>query len=464
MYEHTNEDWDKIVYENWDRIKQEVRSQISDVAYNTWIDPLEFNRVEQNVVYVLHPDWTYAMPIDYLKNHFEMEFRTAALRLLHFNCTFTFIQPEDLSKEQLNHYRERLSPKVSSYAEAMANANLNSKYTFESFVEGNSNKFALAAAVAVAEKPTTYNPLFIYGGPGLGKTHLMQAIAHEILQKDPSKNVLYVTSEKFTSELIDAIHNKSNIAFKEKYRSVDVLLIDDIQFIIGKESTQEEFFNTFNHLYENNKQIVISSDKPPKDFTTLEERLSSRFSSGLIADISAPDYETRIAVLRKKGEESGYYSIDDDVFSYIAKNITSNIRELEGALTRVIAYARLNNSKATLEIAEKVLRDMIRQSDDSRQITSTKILNAVADHFGCDPSELISHKRNKDVTIPRQIVMYLCRQLTDLPLKQIGQDLGNRDHTTIRHGCEKIAEEIKSDPNMRDTVETLTKKIRPASE
>ena len=464
MNEQTYEDWDAKVYENWDKIKAEVSSQISDVAYNTWIEPLEFNRVEGNEVYVIYPEWKYAMSIDYLKNHYEKLFRSAVLKLLHFDCRFRFIVPEDLSKEQLNYTRERLSPKISTYASAIASANLNPKYTFDSFVQGSNNKFALAAAIAVAEKPTSYNPLFIYGGAGLGKTHLMQAIAHEILQRDPTKSVLYVTSEKFTSELIDAIHNNTNIAFKEKYRNVDVLLIDDIQFIIGKESTQEEFFHTFNNLYEKNKQIVISSDKPPKDFTTLEERLSSRFSVGLIADISAPDYETRIAVLRKKAEENGHYNIDDAVYRYIANHITANIRELEGALTRVIAYARLSDSKATVEIAEAALKDMITESDSDRSITTEKILNTVAEYFGYSPAELVSHKRNKDVTYPRQIVMYLCRRLTDLPLKQIGQELGNRDHTTIRHGCEKIAEEIKNEPAIAKTVNDLTSKLKPDKE
>ncbi len=347
---------------------------------------------------------------------------------------------------------------------ALQNANLNPKYTFDTFVVGANNNLAHAASLAVAESPgEVYNPLFIYGGVGLGKTHLMHSIAHFILKNDPKAKILYVTSEKFTNELIDAIRNKNNITtteFREKYRNNDVLLIDDIQFIIGKESTQEEFFHTFNTLYESKKQIIISSDKPPKEIETLEERLRSRFEWGLTVDIQSPDYETRMAILRKKEELEGY-NIDNEVIKYIATNIKSNIRELEGALTKIVALSKLEtNKEITIELAEEALKDLI-SSSAAREITPEYIIQIVCDHFQITPLDIASQKRNRDIVLPRQIAMYLCRDMTAVPLQTIGKSLGGRDHTTVLHGADKISHEILKNDSLQNTIEILKKKISP---
>ena len=371
-------------------------------------------------------------------------------------------------KEQVEDMEDRgpqliANPKMPVSPDAIQSANLNPKYTFDTFVVGSNNNLAHAAALAVAESPgEIYNPLFIYGGVGLGKTHLMHAIAHFILKNDPKAKILYVTSETFTNELIDAIRNKNNITtteFREKYRNNDVLLIDDIQFIIGKESTQEEFFHTFNTLYESKKQIIISSDKPPKEIETLEERLRSRFEWGLTVDIQSPDYETRMAILRKKEEMEGY-NIDNEVIKYIATHVKSNIRELEGALTKIVALSRLNKCDITLQLAEEALKDIISPGSQ-REVTAELILQIVADHFGLTPLDITSQRRSKEIVYPRQITMYLCRSMMDIPLQSIGKVLGGRDHTTIIHGCEKIAADLKKDDSLKNTIEILKKKINP---
>ena len=348
-------------------------------------------------------------------------------------------------------------------------ANLNPKYTFDTFVVGSNNNFAHAASLAVAESPgEIYNPLFIYGGVGLGKTHLMHPIAHFILENDPSKKVLYVTSETFTNELIDALKvgkNGNELAmttFREKYRNNDVLLIDDIQFIIGKESTQEEFFHTFNHLHVSGKQIIISSDKPPKDIETLEARLRTRFEWGLIADISSPDYETRMAILRKKEELDGLerYHIPDEVMQYIANNIKSNIRELEGSLNKLIALANLENRAIDIPLAAEALKDII-SPDRNRIVTPELIIDIVSDHFNIPVSELKGKKRNAEIVLPRQIIMYLCRKMTETPLKSIGIILGGRDHASISHGVDKIEAALQNDEALNNTVNIIKKKINP---
>lgn len=450
--------------EKWDLIKEKLKTdyEISSVAFDTWIEPLEIYNVNGDQVIILVTNWNKRFILDILNKRYSDLIQISIEEVIGLRCKVVFILPEDLDNESIINNKKKLTPEMDNYYMASLNANLNPKYTFDTFVVGPNNKFAHAAALAVADTPAArYNPLFIYGGVGLGKTHLMHSIAHQIIRNDPQLRVLYVTSEKFTSELIEAIRSKNNIAFKEKYRNIDVLLIDDIQFIIGKESTQEEFFHTFNNLYEKNKQIVISSDKPPKEFTTLEERLSSRFAAGLTVDISSPDYETRMAVLRKK-EEMEHYSIDDTILKYIASNVISNIRELEGALTKVIAYAKLSNCELTMEMAEEALKDIIH-TDQNRVITSQLIMDVVAEHFGFQTSDLVSHKRNKDIAYPRQITMYLCREMTGLSLQQIGKDLGNRDHTTIRHGCEKIASDLKKDLALQENIDVIKKKISPSS-
>ncbi|MEL7658337.1 MAG: chromosomal replication initiator protein DnaA, partial [Bacillota bacterium] len=338
---------------------------------------------------------------------------------------------------------------------------LNPKYIFNTFVIGNNNRFAHAASLAVAESPSkAYNPLFIYGGAGLGKTHLMHAIGHYILQQNPRSKVLYVSSEMFTNELIKAIREDKNVEFRNKYRSIDVLLIDDIQFIEKKERTQEEIFHTFNTLYEANKQIIISSDRPPKEIATLEERLRSRFEWGLIADIQAPDYETRVAILRNKSELEGLETTDSllEVIGVIAEKIQSNIRELEGAFIRVIAYANLTGQKINRDLAKEVLKDVFSSKD--LPVTPELIKKHICKHFNIKQSDIESAKRSRNLAFPRQIAMYICRDMTELSLPKIGEFFGNRDHTTVLHACDKITSEIKINESLREVIKELEKNIK----
>jgi chromosomal replication initiator protein len=335
---------------------------------------------------------------------------------------------------------------------------LNPKYTFNSFVIGNSNRFAHAASLAVAEAPAkAYNPLFIYGGVGLGKTHLMHAIGHYILQNNPKSKVVYVSSEKFTNELINSIKDDKNVDFRNKYRNVDVLLIDDIQFIAGKERTQEEFFHTFNALYEADKQIILSSDRPPKEIPTLEDRLRSRFEWGLIADIQAPDFETRIAILKKKADVENL-NIPNEVMVYIATKIKSNIRELEGALIRIVAYSSLTNKEISVDLAAEALKDII-SNEQNKQVTIDLIQDIVANYFNLKVDELKSSRRTRNIAFPRQIAMYLSRKLTDMSLPKIGEEFGGRDHTTVIHAYEKISTNLKKDESLKNVINDLTKKI-----
>ncbi len=336
---------------------------------------------------------------------------------------------------------------------------LNPRYTFETFVVGNSNRFAHAASLAVAETPAkAYNPLFIYGGVGLGKTHLMHAIGHFVCAHNPSTRVAYVSTETFTNEFINAVRENSTLEFQNKYRNVDVLLIDDIQFLAGKERTQEEFYHTFNAIHEANKQIVISSDRPPKEIPTLEDRLRSRFEWGLICDIQPPDLETRIAILRKKAQVESLH-VPDEVIGYIATNIETNIRELEGALTRVVAYSAMMRSAITLDLATYALKDILPQNRP-KQITIDKIKRVVAEHFNIRMQDFEVRNRSRSVAFPRQIAMYLSRELTDSSLPKIGEEFGGRDHTTVIHACEKIAEDQKQDPALAATIEQLIARIR----
>ncbi|HIY03404.1 MAG TPA: chromosomal replication initiator protein DnaA [Candidatus Anaerotignum merdipullorum] len=337
--------------------------------------------------------------------------------------------------------------------------NLNPKYVFSSFVVGNSNRMAHAASLAVAESPAkAYNPLFLYGNSGLGKTHLMHSIAHFILEKNPSTKVLYVTSETFTNELILSIQNNKNEEFRNKYRNIDVLLIDDIQFISKKEGTQEEFFHTFNALYESNKQIIISSDRPPKEIKTLEDRLRSRFEWGLIADIQPPDYETRIAILRKKADRD-HLVVPDDVMAYIAKNIVSNIRELEGALTRIVAYATLTNQDISLELTEKSMKDVYSENAQA-PLTPDLIQEIVARHYNIRVEDIQGNKKPKNIAFPRQVSMYLCRKLLDISLPKIGDSFGGRDHTTVIHAISKIEKQMENDTELKKTIIQLEKELK----
>ena len=452
-----------LLNDKWSDIKEYIKEEyeISNVSYDTWIAPLRLSSVDGDTVFIELPeDEVGGNFISYIDKKYNLYFKVAIEEKTGFHCEVRFITSADKQKTETEENEEYDDdfPSQASIA-----ANLNPRYTFSTFVVGANNKFAHAASLAVAESPAErYNPLFIYGGVGLGKTHLMHSIAHFILKNNPAAKVLYTTSENFTNELIDAIRTKNNYTitqFREKYRKIDVLLIDDIQFIINKESTQEEFFHTFNYLHENNKQIVISSDKPPKAFTTLEERLRSRFEMGLPVDISSPDYETRMAILRKKEELEGY-NIDNEILKYIATNIKSNIRELEGALTKIIAFSKLYNTQLTMEAAEEALKDLI-SPNAQKEVTPALIIEVVAEHFGFTTEDLISTKRNREVVYPRQIAMYLCRTMTPTPLQAIGTALGKKDHTTIMHGIQIIEKDLKTDETLASTIEILKKKINP---
>lgn len=453
-----------IVEKNWEQILEKMKLEYcsSNISYNTWIAPLTVYEVVDDTVYILVK---LRASLEHIEEKYLLPFKVCIAEVTEHEFEVAFVTEDNL----VIHQKKETVTKKTKRNAIFESANLNPKYTFDTFVVGSNNNFAHAASLAVAESPgDTYNPLFIYGGVGLGKTHLMHSIAHYILEKDPTKKVLYVTSETFTNELIDALKigkNGNELAmttFREKYRNNDVLLIDDIQFIIGKESTQEEFFHTFNHLHVSRKQVIISSDKPPKDIETLEARLRTRFEWGLIADISSPDYETRMAILRKKEELDGLerYHIPDDVMQYIANNIKSNIRELEGSLNKLVALANLEKKPIDIQLAAEALKDMISQ-DNIREITPELIIDVVSEHFNVPVSELKGKKRNSEIVLPRQIVMYLCRNMTDTPLKAIGVLLGGKDHASVSHGVKKITADIETDEALNNTVSIIKKKLNP---
>ena len=445
----------EIIKNKWNEILNMVREieTIADVAYDLWIAPLKPYDILEDRLIVLVDKKQF---LDIINKRFKQTLRIAILDVTEINKEILFIDESGLDSLYKEEKKEELS-----FSDALKNANLNSRYTFDSFVVGSSNDLAHAACVAVAELPgEQYNPLYIYGGAGLGKTHLMQSVAHFILQQNRNAKIRYVTSETFINEFVDSIRNKNNISpaeFRKKYRELDVLLIDDIQFLIGKEGTQEEFFHTFNALYDNRKQIIIASDKPPKDIDNLEERLRSRFEVGLIVDIQMPDVETRMAILRKKEELEGY-NIDNEVIKYIADNIKSNVRELEGALTKVVAKSRLVKQPITLTLAEDLLKDHITPSE-RREITADVIIEIVAEHYNLNRSELASPTKKKNIAYPRQIAMYLCREMTDVPLVSVGELLGGRDHSTVIHGCDRISTDLRTNEQLQSTIENLRKKI-----
>ena len=425
----------------------------------TWVEPLQYYKTEDDTVIVSIPsDQSHALK--YISSKYKSYFEVTITEMMDHNYKVTFILEKD-QKEGGNGSNDR----VTHYSVNYEHANLNPKYKFDTFVVGSNNKFAHSASLAVAESPgVTYNPLYLYGGAGLGKTHLMHSIGHFILEQEPDTKVLYVTSEQFTNEVIESIRSGNAAAMtnlRDKYRTVDVLLIDDIQFIIGKESTQEEFFHTFNVLHSARKQIILSSDKPPKDMETLEERFRSRFEWGLIADIQAPDYETRMAILRKNAENFDRV-IHDDILNYIASNIKSNIRELEGAFNKIIAFIRLNHVDVmTLDMAEEALKDII-YPDRQRVITPALILDTVAEHYNISPEDITSRKRNSELIQPRHVVMYLCRSLIDIPFANIAKLLNKKDHTTIIHGVNKITEDVEKDEELRNRIDVIRKKLNPS--
>lgn len=460
-----------IVEEKWAEIIEHLRleHELSNISFTTWIQPLKVYDIINGTVFILV---NMNASVEYIEKKYLLPLKVSIAEVTGEEYEVIFISEDDEKIHEIKNMSLESNQKKRSKS-LSEKAGLNPKYTFDTFVVGGNNNFAHAASLAVAESPgEVYNPLFLYGGVGLGKTHLMHSIAHFILNNNSKKKVLYVTSEVFTNELITALRmgktegNESTMTkFREKYRNNDVLLIDDIQFIIGKESTQEEFFHTFNHLHTSGKQIIISSDKPPKDIETLEARLRTRFEWGLIADISSPDYETRMAILQKKIELDNLekYNISTDVLDYIAGNIKSNIRELEGSLNKLIALYKLNNNHNPIDIslAAEALKDII-SAENRREITPQLILDIVADHFGITVTDLKSNKRNAEIAIPRQICMYLMRNMTDTALKGIGIMLGGKDHSTIKYGSEKIASEIEKDETLANTINIIKKKINPA--
>ena len=450
------------IKENWTTVKEAVRREysLSDISYHTWVEPLEFHNVVNDVVSIIIPS-DQAHALNYISSKYKSFFQVTITEMFDHPYDINFILEKDVKAEEPAENEMAVPNQI--YGINYEDAHLNPKYKFDTFVVGSNNKFAHSASLAVAESPgEAYNPLYIYGGPGLGKTHLMHSIGHFILERNPEAKVLYVTSEEFTNEVIESIRSGNASAmnkFREKYRTIDVLMIDDVQFIIGKESTQEEFFHTFNALHSAGKQIILTSDKPPKDMETLEERIRSRFEWGLMADIGAPDYETRMAILRRK-VESDDMSLSDDILNYIANNIKSNIRELEGALNKLLAYSNLEKTEITMEIARKELQNIITP-DKPREITPQLIIEVVSEHFQISLDQMISKNRSNEIARPRQIAMYLCKTMTDIPLDSIGSLLGGRDHSTIIHGIKKIADEYDSNEQTRNLIETIKKKINP---
>ena len=450
------ENYMELILEKWEEILQTVKEEydVADVAFNSWLKPLQVYNIIDSTLYILIT--SEQVLISYIKKRFTIPLKVVVAELTGIEYEIEFI-----GKDQTNDIRplKEKSPKPLS----PKTTNLNPNYVFDTFVVGKNNSFAHAACLAVADSPgEVYNPLYIYGGPGLGKTHLMQSIGHFILKQKPDKKVLYVTSEEFTNEVIDSIRNGNASAMnklREKYRTVDVLMIDDVQFIIGKESTQEEFFHTFNVLHSAGKQIVLSSDKPPKDMETLEERIRSRFEWGLLADVGYPDYETRMAILRRKEEIDGFF-LEDNVLDYIATNIKSNVRELEGALNKLLALTNLENTEITLEVAVQELQNII-SPDKPREITPQLVIEIVAEHFNISTDQMISKTRSNDIAKPRQIAMYLCKDMTSAPLDTIGALLGGRDHSTIIYGVKKVTDEYRKDENFHHLIETIKKKINP---
>ena len=446
--------------QKWDLIIQTLKEDydITDMSFRTWIKPIQVYSVVGDKITLLIPEnnndgdgkgLSYNMRVGYIERKYLAAITLTIAEIMGREYDVTLMSSID--KEKIDKKQKQKDTSASKNNNIQ---NLNPNYTFETFVIGNNNNLAHAASLAVAETPgEVYNPLFIYGGVGLGKTHLMQAIAHFIIKTKPELKVLYVTSETFTNELIDSVKNQKNSEFREKYRNIDVLLIDDIQFIIGKESTQEEFFHTFNALYQDRKQIVISSDRPPKEMETLSERLRTRFEMGLPVDIQIPTYETKMAILNKKAELGGY-DIPYEVKDYVATHIKSSIRELEGALTKLSAFAKLSSNPITVEFAEEALKDLI-SPDSRREITPELIIDIVAEHFNIKSEDILSQKRSADIVYPRQIAMYLCRQMTTNTVQSLGKAFGNRDHTTILHGADKINKMVISDENTKSTIDIL---------
>lgn len=434
----------------WAQVKNHLKDKLGKTAFETWILPLKAREGGGNAVVLEAPDAFFR---DWVEKNYRQHIQEALIGLTQQKITLQF--EAGTGKPTADLPFEPAPVKTA----AVVQSNLNPRYTFENFVVGPSNRHAHAYSVAVADSPAkAYNPLFIYGGVGLGKTHLMQAVCHQIRAKSTGNpKICYLPSEKFTNELIEAIQHHRTSAFRQRYRSADVLVIDDIHFIAGKESTQEEFFHTFNTLYDAHKQIIISSDRLPKEIANLQERLVSRFSWGLATDIQPPDLETRVAILKKKIEREPV-SVPDDVIFFIAQLIKTNIRELEGALIRTIAYSLLEEKPVTLELTKDVLKDLLKET--KKLITIDFIQRCVAEEFGASLQDLKTKRRNKNIVLPRQIAMYLSRELTDLSLPEIGNSFGGKDHTTVLHAYNKIREEVNINPDFKERVSRVINIIK----
>jgi chromosomal replication initiator protein len=432
----------------WQHVLEHIRRNITEVEYHTWFERIRPLGIREGVLELAVPT---SFALDWIKRHYAPLIQEA-LGLLGAQVPRfeLLVVPGAAQPVQVDIFQA--APQADQ-----GKSKLNPKYTFENFVVGPNNNLAHAAAVAVAESPgKAYNPLFIYGGVGLGKTHLMHAVGHSVAKRFPSLKIEYVSTETFTNELINAIREDRMAEFRERYRSVDLLLVDDIQFIAGKERTQEEFFHTFNALFEAHKQIILSSDRPPKDILTLEARLRSRFEWGLITDIQPPDLETRIAILKMNAEQRGL-RIGEDVLEYIARQVTSNIRELEGALMRVVAYASLNGVELTRQVAAKALSDIFAPREV--EVDPQEIVRVVAEHFGLRPEDLVGGGRRKEVVLPRQMAMFLVRELTRASLPEIGQLFGGRDHTTVLYAIQKVQELSESDREVQAILRALKEKV-----
>ncbi len=451
------------IQDKWENIIQNVRAEfdLSDVSFKTWILPLKPYSFENDTLTIVVLGDHRSR--NYIDKKYNLQLRVTISDYFNHDIFVKFVCEDDI-KSSINTIKKPVQSATKNSNIDYNSTGINQKYTFDTFVVGENNNFAHSASLAVAESPgEIYNPLFIYGGVGLGKTHLMHSIGNFVLDNNPSLKVMYVTSEIFMNELIESIKNEKNTSnqnFRDKYRKVDVLLIDDIQFLIGKESTQDEFFNTFNVLRDAKKQIIITSDRPPKDFDNLEDRLRSRLAWGLLVDISPPNYETRMAILKKKAEIEGY-KIDDEIFDYIATNVKSNIRELESSLTKLVAFSGFTHNEINIKFAEDALKDII-SPNAHREVTPDLIIQVVAEHYGITSEDIASQKRNSEVAFPRQIAMYLCRTMTDVPLATIGSYMGKRDHSTVKHGADKISKDLTTNETLKNTIDIIMKKINPS--
>ncbi|MFD1928378.1 chromosomal replication initiator protein DnaA [Sporosarcina siberiensis] len=435
----------------WIKVLEKVEQKISRPSFETWLKSTKLMSYGEEEVTIAAPN---SFAKDWLENHYIHLITGILSELTGEDRLIQFVVPKEMEEIDFVLPKPAVKTLEKSRTRTIPGM-LNPKYTFDTFVIGSGNRFAHAASLAVAEAPAkAYNPLFIYGGVGLGKTHLMHAIGHYVMDQDPNAKVVYLTSEKFTNEFINSIRDNKAVEFRNRYRNVDVLLIDDIQFLAGKEQTQEEFFHTFNTLHEEAKQIVISSDRPPREIPTLEDRLRSRFEWGLITDITPPDLETRIAILRKKAKADGLIDIPNEVMMYIANQIDSNIRELEGALIRVVAYSSLVNNDITMELAADALKDIIPNARP-RTVTILDIQKKVGEHFNMRLEDFSAKKRTRLVAFPRQIAMYLSRELTDFSLPKIGSEFGGRDHSTVIHAHDKIATMLKNDESLQQDVKDI---------